>query len=223
MARFAVRGLLLQRLGVIAVTDDQGLGERLSDAFVQEASRLGAEINLIKLLHQESEWSALPDSISGDTLRHVDAIYAPMSTNNPVRFAATILDAMDRFGPRSAEVRVLGNTPWHNLPLAAQASTYSTTYSNDFFLPDGDDVRAFNERYRQLAGLAPQRPAYTGYDVMSYLIEAIQSRGNRSLDLVLRESPQFTGLGMRIHFDGTNVNHGLFYHRYRDGRPTLIR
>lgn len=221
MARFAVNGLRLTRLGVFTVADERRVGERLSDGFIQAASELGAEINLIQLLPSESAWFDLPNEIPADTLNLVDAIYVPMATRDAPALAGAILATFDRFGKN---VRLLGNTAWHDLPQKAHASRYTMTYSNDF-LPDlsSDDFLRFAWTYYDLSGADVDRLGLSGFDVTRFALEATSREDSRALWDVIRNMPEYQGFGLRIHFDGGNVNRALYYHRYRDGSLSLIR
>ena len=220
-ARFAVNGLRMDSLGVVTTHDADGLSEELTDAFVQEISQLGKFVNLITLLPDERGWFQLPDYFPADTLRHVDALYMPIVSNDRQRVAGGILSSMDRFGRTT---RILGNAAWHDLPMRTHASKYEVTYVNDYF-PGRDSVATaqFEKDYRLLAGVGPGRLAYSGYDVTTFLTGILDRPVLDGLADVIRRAPPFEGLAHRIHFDGTNVNRAMFYHRYRDGNLALIR
>jgi ABC-type branched-subunit amino acid transport system substrate-binding protein len=221
MARFAIYGLRIDRLGVIAEETPQGLGTTLSDAFLQQASEMGAEINLVTLLPDDESWFELDSIIDADTLSYVDALYIPLVTDDPVPTAGAVLSSLDRLG---RDVRILGNSTWHDLPMRAAAGKYTTTYSNDFYPDDTrPEVTDFRRRYVDLAGREAGRIAFTGYDVTAYLLSVMGFRDDLSLADRLRAEPMYSGLGIRIEFDGGQINQGLFYHRYRDGDLTLIR
>ncbi len=221
MARFAINGLRLNRLGVIAASDNRKVGERLSDGFIEEASRMGADLVFIDILPDESYWYQLPDLITADTLDGIDALYVPLATRDPVPLAGAILSSFDRVG---RVPRLLGNAAWHDLPQRAHASVYTTTYSNDFLVDEESfDYRAFAEKYFNLSGTTPDRLGITGYDVTTFGLRALSRRDSRQLHDVIRNMPAFEGLGMRIHFEGGNVNRYMFYHRYRNGTLALIR
>ena len=221
MARFAVNGLLLKRFGIVAREDDQRISERLTDAFIEEASRLGAEINLISILPDDNAWLRIPEFLTSDTLDYVDALYIPVTAAEPEPVIGAILSSLDRIG---VDVRVLGNSAWHDLPMMAHASKYLTTYSNDYYPTEDDSDRSsFSERYRALEGEEPNRLAFSGYDVVSFLLKTGIVLQERSLRKAILSAPPFTGLGSRIDFQGGNVNQAMFYHRYRDGVLALIR
>ncbi|GMQ80991.1 MAG: ABC transporter substrate-binding protein [Rhodothermia bacterium] len=221
MARFAVLGLQLDSLGVIARVDESGISERLTDAFIQEASELGAKINLVTVLSDDNAWVRLSESITADTLEYVDAVYIPVTDMEPEPAVGAILSSLDRLG---AHTRILGNSSWHDLPMVVAASRYTTTYSNDYYLIEADStVESFKSRFAQLSSETPQRLAYTGYDVTRYLL-SIATRDERlPLDEAIRREPLYRGLALRIEFQGTNVNGAMFFHRYRDDKLALIR
>jgi len=221
MARFAVNGLRLDSLGVISSSDDRRVGERLSDGFVQVASELGAKINFISILPDESFWYQLSDLMPTDTLQYVQAIYVPLATRDPVTLAGAVLSAFERTGRTP---RLLGNAAWHDLPQKTNAAHFTTTYANDYFVDEEDpQYEAFKNEFEILSGKSVNRLGVTGYDVTSFALRALSRGDSRQLYDVIRHMPPYEGLGLRIHFDGGNVNQYFFFHRYRDNSLTLIR
>ncbi len=221
MGRFAVNGLRLDRLAVIAMADERNITERLADGFIQGASEQGAAINLIQVLDSQAEFLSLPDTLAADTLQFVDAVYVPMASRNTAEVAGRILGVFDRW---SRNTRLLGNTAWHDLPQRSHASRYQLTYSNDFF-PDlnSTEFLQFGWGYYDLSGEEVGRLGVSGYDVTRFVLQILNSMDSRSLVDRIRNAPPFQGFGTRIAFNGGNVNEGLFYHRYRDVRLSLIR
>ncbi len=222
MARFAMNGLRMDSLGVITVADDRGLGERLADGFVEGVSELGGAINLIKILDSDADWFELPDTLSADTLDFVEAVYVPMASRNAAEAAGRILGTFDRFGNR--DIRILGNAAWHDLPQRTHASNYTLTYANDFY-PDLSSVEylQFGWGYYDLSGEDVGRLGLTGYDVTRFALSALTRQDSRSLVDRMRNMTPFAGHGLRIAFNGGNVNEGLFFHRYRLGQLELVR
>ena len=86
---------------------------------------------------------------------------------------------------------------------------------------------AFTRRYQGLTGNDPDRLAVVGYDVARFLAESLQTMrpGATGSDLrrTIAAAPAYEGLGTRILFQGGQVNRSLFYHRFQDGRATLMR
>lgn len=221
MGRFAVNGLRLDSLAVVTVADDRNITERLADGFIEGASEQGAAINLIQILDSQNEFLSLPDTLAADTLSHVEAVYVPMASRNTAEAAGRILGVFDRW---SRNTRLLGNTAWHDLPQRSHASRYQLTYSNDFY-PDlkSTEFLQFGWGYYDLSGDEVGRLGVTGYDVTRFILQILNSMDSRTLVDRVRNASSYQGFGTRITFNGGNVNEGLFYHRYRDGRLNLIR
>jgi branched-chain amino acid transport system substrate-binding protein len=222
MARFAVNGLRIQRLGVLASEDPERISERLTDAFIEEASQLGAEINFVSIMANTNQWARLSDSMPADTLQYIDAIYAPVTANPPEPIVGAMFSSLDRLRPDT--LRVLGNASYHDLPMAAEAGRYTTTYSNDFYVNESDGrVVAFQQKYRSEYQDEPNRLVYAGYDVTSFMLHTLQFVGDDELVDVLFNAPVFNGIVSRIGFEGGNVNRTMFYHRYANGELSLLR
>lgn len=221
MGRFAVNGLRLDSLAVVTVADERNITERLADGFIQGASEQGAAINLIQILSSQSEFLAIPDTLTADTLRYVDAVYVPMASRNTAEAAGQVLGMFDRW---NRNTRLLGNTAWHDLPQKSHASRYQLTYSNDFY-PDltSSEYLQFGWGYYDLSGEEVGRLGVTGYDVTRFVLQILNSMDSRTLVDRMRNATAFQGFGTRIAFNGGNVNEGLFFHRYRDGRLSLLR
>ncbi|MGB0650193.1 MAG: ABC transporter substrate-binding protein [Rhodothermales bacterium] len=219
--RFAVNGLRLDSLAVLAIADERGITERLADGFIQGATENGAAINLIQIAGSQSEFLSLPDTLAADTLSIVEAVYIPMASRNTAEEAGRVLGMFDRW---NRGMRILGNTAWHDLPQRSHASRYQLTYSNDFF-PDLNSVPylQFGWGYYDLSGEEVGRLGVTGYDVTRFVLDILNGMDSRTLVDRIRNAPPFQGFGIRMAFNGGNVNEGLFYHRYRDGRLDLIR
>jgi branched-chain amino acid transport system substrate-binding protein len=144
-----------------------------------------------------------------------------MTGGNAPQRAGRILSAFDRLG---RNVRLLGNSSWHDLPQKAHASRYLMTYSNDFY-PDltSEAYLQFGWSYRVLSGQEAGRLGVSGFDTTRFLLEAMGKQDTRTLVDRLRNMPAWEGFGTRIDFAGTNVNQALFFLRYRDGQLALIR
>lgn len=229
MAQFAMRGLLLDEFGIIAERDRDQISERMAEGFQEEIMLQGGMVYYYELLESRSDWRRLSEIIGADTLSRATAVYMPISGGQSVEridAALTSLDRMDLAG----QVRVLGNTEWHGLPNPAKASRYETTYTNDFYVDEEDgSVEAFMQAFEEIIGRQPDpeetigRLAFTGYDVARFLIAQMIRETNMELWERIRTAPMYQGLGIRIDFSGSNVNHALYYFRYRDGTATLIR
>lgn len=229
LARLAVNGLRMDSVGVVAEFQPDDLTEQLVDAFVEEVSRLGGHINLLTFLPDERGWFELSNHITADTLKHVEALLMPVFSDNTRRTVGGILSSLDLLGQ---DTRILGNSAWHDLPMVSHASRYTTTYINEFNPPPDDTtgipaVLDFHHAFRALAGHAPGRLGWAGYDSSMFLLQVLaQAPSNaspRNVARAIREAPLHEGLAHRIHFDGTSVNRAVYYHRYSFGQLTLLR
>lgn len=221
MARFAVQGLRLHEFGVVAELHDS-VSERMAEGFEDEALRIDGDVRFFDLIESLREWYTVANSLGADSLREVEAVYLPVTPgDNPVQLMDGILTGLERIGVRT---RVLGGKSWNNLPIVDRASIFQVTYTNDFLVDDSlQNVKVFKAQFAELAGHAPDRLAFTGYDVARFLIDAKIAHPEESFRQVLSGAARYQGLGMRIDFAGGNVNQALFYHRYRDGELQLIR
>ncbi|MBO6574797.1 MAG: ABC transporter substrate-binding protein [Rhodothermales bacterium] len=229
MARFAVNGLRLRELGVIAEDDELGISEEMGRAFAEEAEAMGASVRFIEVLPNSQAWFRLGNHVEADSLRNVRAVYAPLSGAGADRLAGGFLAELDDMlgtgtpGDISG-LRVLGNAAWHDLPFLEQASRYVVTYSNDFhFEPEGDQAQAFTRRHRTLTGQAPDRLAVVGYDLSRLLVDRMMAGDAEQVRAALLSGGDYQGLGIRVHFAGDQVNRTMFYHRYRNGVLELMR
>ncbi|ARA93044.1 hypothetical protein AWN76_007655 [Rhodothermaceae bacterium RA] len=223
MARFAVRNLRLRDFAVVAEFGNAA-SERMAEGFQDEVLREGAALHYFKLLPSAADWYRLPEEVGPDTLANVEALYLPIAGARATTYVGAALSGLARMG---VSLRVLGNSAWHDLPMAQQASAFSTTYANIFEVnPDNPAVRAFLQRFRALTGEAPaeqnQRLVYTGYDVARYLTHHLAAVP-RSLPDALRAAEPYEGLALRLDFREGPVNQGVFFHRYRLGQIDRLR
>jgi hypothetical protein len=126
------------------------------------------------------------------------------------------------------QAQVFGSAEWGNVRALSLASDFNTVYTNSFHLLEGDPATTrFDEAYRELADTAPSgqagRVAYAGYDVARFLLLRMMQSGTEPLATSIANAPWYQGLGSRLHFEGGNVNRGLYYMRYRPGKVDLLR
>ena len=233
MARFASQSLLTENASIIYEREDTTSG-RIAEGFREEARRLGLLVPFTLRLDSPRQWSRLPESIGQDStitdslFAATEAFYIPVSGLNA---SGKIQDALTGLGRLNTRARVLGNSQWHNLTVRKEASAFTATYANDFHVQTKrPEVQRFVRQYRLLTGETPdqlsadgRRLAYTGYDVARYLLTALTPGRTRPRPADLRKAPQYEGLGLRIDFSRGNVNHGMFFHRYRNNRLELLR
>lgn len=226
MARFAVNGLRLRELGVVAEHDEHGISGVMGDAFADEARQMGATVRFVQMLPDTRSWFSIEDHIPADSLRAVRGIYAPLSGSAADQLAGALLDGLGGLLTTSEQsrLRVLGNAEWHDLPMRAEASRFGVTYSNDFYFDRTTDAaQAFTRRYRSMTGVAPGRLGIVGYDLGRYLINNVESEDALEVRARLLAAPAYEGLGVRVLFGGGQVNRQMYYHRYRDGQLELMR
>ena len=234
MARFASRSLLTKQAGIIHESNDD-IALRMAEGFRQEARELGLIVPYTLQLDTRRQWSRLPEAFAADSTitdsmrAAAEATYLPISGRNAKGKIQDALTGLSRFASLG---RVLGNSQWHNLPVVQEASAALATYSNDFYVQTArPEVQAFIRRYRLLTGQTPdalsatgQRLAYTGYDVMRFLLSAVEPGSTRPTPEDLRRPDVYEGLGVRIDFrDGGNINEAMFFLRYRNNQVDLLR
>lgn len=236
MARFAVRSLLVDGLGIIA-EEGNDFSERMAEGFRQEIERLDAELAFDERLPNARAWSQLqqelqPDSLSRDSLRRAEALYLPIAGRDAggrIQDALAGLDWLSRTSGIS--FRVLGNAEWHGLTIEKLASPFQATYTNDFYVDETRRaVQIYMRRYRLLTGetladlnVTARRLAFTGYDVARFMLEQASVVMDQPLEQIVREAPAYEGVGMKINFDGRNVNQAMFIHRYRNNQVDRLR
>ncbi len=236
MARFAVRSLLVDGVGILT---EQGnsISERMAEGFRREIRRLDAELAFDERLPNARAWSQLqqelqPDSLSRDSLRRAEALYLPIAGSNAggrIQDALTGLAWLSRTS--GINFRVLGNAEWHGLTIARLASPFQATYTNDFFVDETrSPVQVYMRQYRLLTGDPPadlhvtaRRLAFTGYDVARFMLERASQPTGQPMQVRIREAPAYEGVGIKIDFDGRNVNQSMFVHRYRNNQVDRLR
>lgn len=229
MARFAMRGLLLDNFGIVAERDRDQISERMAEGFQEEALLNGEQLQYYVLLESQNDWGRLNDILGADTLTQARAVFMPMAGGESIARIDAALASFDRMG-LSNQIRVLGNTEWHETPNASRASRYATTYSNDFYVDEeAAAVLAFQQRFEEIVGERPDpgttlgRLAFTGYDVARFLLPLIIAGPSEELADRIHDNDAYQGLGIRIDFGEGNVNEALYYFRYQDGRLRLLR
>ena len=247
MARVAKNGLLIDRAGVIYESGNS-YSARMAEGFEAEARRRGLEIPLTIPLQDPSDWSRLPALIEEDSLgigqepgaakadsgavdsllAQAEALYLPVSGEGAAGKIQGVLTGIQQVLPGK---RALGNAEWHDLPFTEAASDMRATYTNGFHVQTSRPaVQRFVRRYRLLTGTTPdelsadgRRLAYAGYDVAQFVLSELSPSPSRLTPRTLRAAPTYEGLGMRIGFEGENVNQSMFIHRYRNQQIELLR
>jgi ABC-type branched-subunit amino acid transport system substrate-binding protein len=233
MARFAARSLLTESVSIIYERDSR-YGEQMAQGFRAEAREQGLQLPFVLPLDNPREWSRLPEALEADTtitdsmFAATEAFYVPVVGRNA---SGKIQDALTGLGRLNTTARVLGNSAWHNLTVRKEASAFTATYANDFYVDTSrPEVQDFIRDYRLLTGDTPgslsvrgRRLVYTGYDLTQFVLSVLSPTppGPRPDDL--RASSPYEGLGIRVHFPEGNVNRAMYFHRYRNNRVELLR
>lgn len=223
MARYAAA----QRPGTFGVVAESGtIGEAMAEAFQIELMRAGGTVAFSELLFDAEAWFRLAN-VLGDSLGDVDALYLPVAGADAPAHAAGALRSLDAALPADerGRLRIFGNTEWGMLAASRRrAEGYGTVFTSDFYLDEGNEaVQAFSERYRELAGVSPDRLAFAGYDLARMVLSLLgERRGEESLPDLLRRAPPYAGLGHRIDFGRGNVNEAMFILGYRDGEIVVV-
>jgi ABC-type branched-subunit amino acid transport system substrate-binding protein len=233
MARFVSNSLLTESVSII-YEDGAQYTQRMAEAFREEAQRLGLNTPFMLELDNPRQWSQLPEALEADStvtdsmFAATEAFYLPIAGQNAT---GKIQDALTGFERLNTTARILGNSSWHNLTVVEKASAFTTTYATDFNVQTGrPEVQDFIRRYRLLTGNTPgqlsvrgQRLAYTGYDIARFLLTTINPSPPPPRPQDLRDAPTYEGLGVRIDFQGGNVNQAMSFQRYRNNQIERIR
>lgn len=217
MARQAIENLGLRRVGV-AAEGGNTISERMAEGFHREALRLGVRVDFYELLASSRDWSQLPDLVGNDAVTAVDAVYLPVHRDRDRDAHRIMEETLSSLGRLPSPPRVLGGSKWHDVSFKGQARALNVTYTDVFYVDDEQaEVRAFKRRYRELSnGQQPNRLAYVGYDVATYLILHLAQSQGQPLPALLRASDVYQGLGTRIKFNDDHTNEALFLLRYTD-------
>jgi len=234
MAQFASEGLLTKRASIIY---EKGIAdsERMAEGFRGAAKEKGLGVPFTLRLDSPRDWSRLPEAIEADStitdsmFAATEAFYLPIAGRNASGKIQDVLTGLSRL---NTNARVLGNSSWHNLTVKKEASQFTATYANDFHVQTKrPEVQRFIRQYRLLTGRTPgglstpeeRRLAYTGYDVVQFVLETLSPSAVRLRPADLRSAAPYEGLGMKINFKGGNVNQAMFFHRYRNNRVERLR
>ena len=222
MARYVAAGGVGDSVAVVAQANT--FGETMAEAFALEYVRAGGEVAFTELLFNAEDWFRLP-ALLGDTLSGVDAFYLPVTGREAPDHAAGALRGFDQMTFPGGVPRIYGNTEWGQLETSRErASQYGTAFTSDFHVDERSAAAlAFAERYEALAGTAPERLAYAGYDITRMALAQLgERRSEESLAETIRRARPFAGLGHRIYFGGGSVNEAMFILGFRDGRLVVI-
>ncbi len=232
MASFAVKQLKLDTLAVI--TQNNQPVSREAREFRNEAERLGATV-----LHYFSEdFESLAFEVGHITpyfagnrrlverffddedfvLEPVKGLYISVTGAGSEQLIDLILNDLQAF--RSTAI-ILGNEEMAHLELTDARRRYFDIYYSSFFHRDENDRNTFHfqNNFQSLTGYRPDNFAFLGYDVATFLFQAINDFENPArIKQMLRHRPKFEGVITHIDFKGTHINQHLhLLHIERDG------
>lgn len=219
MARHAMR-TGMDRFGIVARQGDN-ISERMAEGFEEEVFMEGGEIMFYHLLSSNAGWGQLVESIGADSLQQTGGLYlALVGPNSPSLAEATLRG----FEEGQIRPRVLGADGWHDLRNLELPSDFETTYATDFHVDRSSQAnRDFEQRFGEISRTPPDRPAYTGYDVTTYLLSRRLVRPDDDFRTILTNDVSYQGLGVRFDFGHSNVNEAMYIFGYRGGTVQLLR
>lgn len=217
MARYAIQELEVERMGLLAELGTDG--ERMAKTFRSELLKNDVEVAFFELLTAGRDWYRLPRRINPDTLQTVDGVFIPITGERASSRADAALGSFERM---QQSPRILGNSSWRNLEGFSGLDAFDIIFEDSFWSGSAA-ATGFERGYNRLAGSPPNRLAYVGYDVTHFLIQKLtQGLSANTLAEALRQAQPYKGEGMRINFKGGQVNHGLYYMGYKNGRLVTV-
>jgi branched-chain amino acid transport system substrate-binding protein len=219
MARHAMR-TGMDRFGIVAREGDN-ISERMAEGFEEEVFLEGGEIIFYHLLSSNAGWGQLVETIGADSLQQTGGLYLALVGPNSPSLAEATLRSFDEGQVRP---RVLGADGWHDLRNLELPSEFETTYATDFHVDRSSSaVQDFEGRFGEISRSAPDRPAYTGFDVTTYLLSRRLTRPDDDFRVILTNDVSYQGLGVRLDFSHSNVNEAMYIFGYRGGTLQLLR
>jgi ABC-type branched-subunit amino acid transport system substrate-binding protein len=217
MARYAVQRRRHMRLGVVVETGT--FAHQMARAFSDEVRRLGGEIPVALELESRAEWYTISDSLEADALTQVNGLYIPVTGENAPDLVQIGIDEIDQLSP---DIALFGNGEWDALQRFEQAERHGTVCGLDYRI-DSTDARVveFVSDFFALAEREPDRPAFMGYDVTTFMLGMMRSQ-SRDVAEAIRRAPPFRGLSTNIQFRDAQVNQSLFFAQYREGRLVIV-
>jgi branched-chain amino acid transport system substrate-binding protein len=219
IARHAMR-TGFDNFGIVAREGDS-ISERMAEGFEEEIFLEGGNILFYHLLRSNADWATISESVGRDTLAQAGALYLALIGQNSPTLAE---QALRGFEEAEVRPRVLGADGWHDLPFMDVLSEFETTYATDFHVDrNSSAARDFDQRFRALANTAPDRPAFTGYDVTTYLLSRKLTHTEDDFRSILTNDVSYQGVGVRFDFSESNINQAMFIFGYRNGQMQLMR
>jgi len=192
----------------------------MAEGFESEARELDAEVLLVAMLTELSDWYSISERFGGhdvgeggNRLEALDALYLPVTGENASGMAIVALDEIGLVDP---QLPLLGNGEWAHVADTDRMSGHGLVFASDFRVDSTSvDVIEFDREFRLRMSRAPDQPAFVGRDVTVFLLDRLDSIGpDQSLVKAFHDSGEFRGFGMRIYFGDDQVNRSIFFSRY---------
>ena len=113
-----------------------------------------------------------------------------------------------------SNVTILGNEEMAHAQLSDAKRNYFDIYYSSFFHRDNNrrETYRFQNDFLSLTGFNPDDFAHLGFDVATFLFNAISELQNPArLKDYLRHRPFFEGVITNIDFRGSHINHSLHF------------
>ncbi len=222
IAREVTRRFEYGRLGVIS-EHTAGRNAELIKGFEYGARENGAEVVFHYRLESPSGWGRISTLVDPDTLRSLDALFLPVYDVNASQEGWKVRDALEDLAQMGDAPHILGTESWDDLELGTTVGQLRISFAEVFHVQRSKvGHRAFEHQFHNISnGRDPDRLAYVGFDVASFLLETLDSQG--SVRAVSLRGGKFEGLGMRISFDAQRRNTALFFMDLTDRGGRLAR
>ena len=209
VARAAIQQLGFTRLGVVSEIGRER-SEEQARGFAEGASALGVDVEFHLEITSPDDWERIPELVSSDTLRRVEALYLPVHGESVMADRRIVESMLVRLGLAPQAPVILGTNRWREVTIRLSPRELTIYYPDPLHIRSmRTNVRSFAARYRALGlGRGPSRFAYIGYDVASLLLDGLAKGGNL-LQHMERPMP-YEGAGIRMRFNEDGTNTALF-------------
>ncbi|MBF0158823.1 MAG: penicillin-binding protein activator [Magnetococcales bacterium] len=206
MARFAVSQRQARQIAIVAPASDYG--RRISRAFTEEATQLGATV--VRQLHipdNSVDFSSTIKSLLGEPRQGAaalpfDALFLPLRADQ-VRL---LIHQAVASGLQWSKILLLGNAQWHKPELLKDGNDY---LMGAVFCDIDDGVRdRFQQRFQALWGQAPvQTTPLLAYDGVAIVAQALRDQrlGGPPWHHALFRQEGFRSVTGRIYFEEDGV------------------
>ncbi len=222
MARFAVQELDMDRFAVLVARNTNGALS--AEAFAQEVEQLGGKIVHYFVEDLESDnYDISPYTKYFDSESEpVDAVYAPFTENRTSYLISQLAESNNRV---PEPVTLLGSQKWSDIDFETDVYSRGEVYfSQSAYRGNNNRVSAFRNRFRQRFNFPANQYAAIGYDVVKFVMQALDEVGNPAiLGKAIQMQPFYEGLMKNIYFDGSHVNQAVKILEVGSGGDLILR